>query len=119
MFVVVGGDATVPDLTPHPQRQPLQPAPTTLTPTQPQQQRTPAPSSSPAAVILVRAVKAHPLGAAAEQHAAVVYAQLDRRCVAACRAHEAVDGGACIVLVCVVANGRKGGGGCVGERMRR
>jgi len=47
--------------------------------------------TSPARVVLLRRVEADPLGAAAEQHAAVVYAQLGCRCLAAGRAHEAVD----------------------------
>jgi hypothetical protein len=56
--------------------------------------------ASPAAVILLRRVEADPLGAAAEEHRGVVDAQLGARGVAARAAHEAVHGGARVLLVC-------------------
>lgn len=58
------------------------------------------PSHSPSRVVLLCRVEAHPLRPAPEQHAAVVYAQLGGRRLAAGGPHEAVHRCTGIVLVC-------------------
>lgn len=63
--------------------------------------------ASPAGIVLLRGVEAHPLRPAAEEHRGVMDAQLGCSGVPARRAHKAIHRGPCILLVCRRA-GRQG-----------